>query len=159
MERHIAQVRKQITMFICTYTKHLRHRQTFGRKMTRQIEKGSILFQIISKCANTSRLICRRKPHINAIRTGSRQSFHLSRHCTEDLLIQCAQCFVHPSVFFKFINCTATKAAVSVRKRLSPNVILRKPAACAARTSSTEKSPSGPISTNVGRSARTTSKR
>lgn len=42
---------------------------------------------------------------------------------------------------------TALSPAVSVRRRLFPSVTLSKPCAMARRTSSIEKSPSGPIST------------
>ena len=43
--------------------------------------------------------------------------------------------------------CTATKAAVSVRKRDLPKLIERNPIASAFSTSSRLKSPSGPIKT------------
>lgn len=45
--------------------------------------------------------------------------------------------------------CTATKAAVSVRKRDLPKLIERNPIASAFSTSSRLKSPSGPINTTA----------
>ena len=49
----------------------------------------------------------------------------------------------------RYIKCTATKAAVSVRNLLRPKLMGWNPALMAICTSSILKSPSGPIITNV----------
>ena len=64
---------------------------------------------------------------------------------------------MHGQLFIRFMVCTATSAAVSVRRRDLPRLTARKPFSSALATSSGLKSPSGPISTRASSPGTSTS--